>query len=162
MIKKEVEFIDIEVNADGSIEEIIKSEMVRFSHTLASVKLYEQNTGQKFFDEYAKATVRFTSYLSNLNMTNLDNLSEEQQIQLLPILSDSVINTFLMNLVPCMYTEIHDGRFVQNMDTVENAEGSIWLMDLINITFFSEIMEELSANRSDRKKALKKKVTPKK
>ena len=147
MIKKELTYLDVEIKGDDYIE-VEKTETVKFMHTLRSVRLYEQRMGRNFFEDYAKASLLFTQYIKGFDIDDVNNLDFDQTLALMPLLSDPVINGFLMNCVPCMYVEVHDGLFVQNEDTASNAEDSLWFMELVNLEFFGELMTELSANQN--------------
>lgn len=147
MIKKTVNYTDIIKNGNN-YDEIEKEEIVRFVFTLPAIKLYEQKTGNRFFEDYSKAWGTFMTAIKNINIHKIEELTLEEQLKIVPILYDPIINEFMMGIVPCLYAEIHDGKYVQNDETVDIAENSLWLMELININFFTEIFKEISANQS--------------
>jgi hypothetical protein len=137
-------------------KEIEKEETVRFCYTLVALKLYKQRTGRQFFSDYEKISKIFTEKLQAANLTNIDNLSVNDQIALLPVLVDKDINEFMLDVAVCFYAEIRDNRYIQNEETMINAESSLWLMDLLNIEFFIELFQEISANKpNDRQKSKK-------
>lgn len=146
MLKKTVQYFDI-VEKNGGFDTDEKEADLKFVYTLPAVRLYEQRTGRQFFSEYNQAIVAFTGYVSNIS-GNFEDMTDEEQLNLMPMLSDGRINGFMLDFVPCLYAEIHDGRFVQNEETVSNAESAMWFMDLINLQFFAEVFKEISANQS--------------
>jgi hypothetical protein len=148
MLKKTVKYLDIIQNEDGSFDDIEKEEIVRFIFTLPSVRLYEQKTGRFFFEDYGKAWKVFTNAIEGMDLKNINDIPIEQQIKLTPMLYDPVINGFMMDVVPCFYAEIQEGKYVQNEETMDRAENSLWLMELVNFAFFTEIFKEISSNQS--------------
>lgn len=147
MLKKSIKYLDLEKTKSG-YDEIEKEETIRFIFTLAAVRLYEQKTGNLFFNDYSKAWKVFTDTVKDLDIKDFNNIPVEKQLKLTPILFDQTINGFLMNIIPCVYVEIHDGKFIQNEETVNIAENSMWIMELVNIGFFTELFKELSANQT--------------
>ncbi len=131
-------------------DEIEKEETLRFIFTLPAMRLYEQKTGRNFFDDYHKAFNRFIELMKNSGIetgSNTENLTTEQQLQLLPLVSDPMVLNFVLDAVTCLYAEVLDGKFVQNEETTDVAENSLWLMDLVNAEFFGELLSEISANQ---------------
>ncbi|MBL1223736.1 hypothetical protein [Enterococcus sp. BWR-S5] len=153
MIKKTVTYTDLEGD-----DEIKKEEQLRFIFTLPALRLYEQRTGRAFFDDYHKAFTRFIDLIkvSGADVDDVKNMTEEQQLSLLPIVSNPEVLKFVLEAAPCMYTEVVDGRFVQNDETASNAEMSLWLMNLVNAEFFGELLQEISANQGKAPKGNKK------
>lgn len=145
MIKKTVTYTDIQ---NG--EEVETEEQLRFMFTLPALRLFEQRTGRSFFDDYHKAFNRFTEFLKQSDVAldgNMDEMTKEQQLGMLPIISNPEMLNFVLNAAPCLYAEVIDGRFVQNELTADNADNSMWLMDLVNAEFFGELLQEISSNQ---------------
>lgn len=152
MIKEKVSYMDVVRTEDG-FDEIEKESIVRFLFSVAALKLYEQKTGRKFFKDYGKASSLLFSYITSnfSNKTDLNNLNQNEILKLAPLLVDPQINEFLFNLIPCLYVKIFDGKYIQNEETYEECENSIWLMELINMPFFMKVFQELSAFNSKKK-----------
>lgn len=164
MLKKDVTYEDIEFikNEKSGLEEpqeVSKTHTLRFLYTLKTIKLYEQVTGRDFFDEYNKAFNRLTSYLfeSGINFEKINAISEEEAIKLLPMLTDPLINRFLMDFIPCFYAEVNNGVLVQSEGTIETARDSLWLMSLVNVEFFLNIFNEISSKDFSKRKTTSKK-----
>jgi len=149
MIKQTVSYFDIE---NG--EEVERESLIRFVFTLPALRLYEQKTGRIFFEDYQAAFKRFGEALKSLNLENANDINPEEmtlddQLALMPILADPVINGFLLDFIPCLYAEIENGIFIQNDETRFNAENSMWMMGLVNLTFFIEVFQEITANEKN-------------
>jgi len=152
MIKKSISYFDI---IDG--EEIELEETVRFCFTLAAMRLYQQKTGRFFFTDFEKVSNVFTSKIQAVNLQDINNLSVNEQLTLFPILVDPVINSFLLDCASCFYTEVIDGRYIQNEETISNAETSLWFMNVINIEFFTQLLQEVTMHQpKDHSKSKKK------
>jgi hypothetical protein len=93
MIKKTIKFLDIENTANG-FEDVEKEETLRFVFTLPAVKLYEQRTGHLFFEDYQFVFNHFYSLVKGIDVSNVENLALEEQMALMPIMTDANINTF--------------------------------------------------------------------
>ena len=139
-------------NEDNVVENFYEAELekiVRFRYTVLAVRLYRQRYQREFLQDYGQATKAFTALLQKANVTDVKEISQEQQFEMLQMLTDPVIMTFVMDLIPCLYTEVHDGKFVQNDETAEHASDSEWMMTLVNIEFFSKVFAEITANMGD-------------
>lgn len=149
MIKKTVKYIDVIQAENGNIEEVKKEEDVRFFFTLPAVRLYEQRTGKHFFEEYKKAFTVFANTAKSLQIPDTKSITTEQQLIMAPIIFDQTVNGFMMDFIPCMYTDFKEyGRLRQDEETADMAENSLWLMELVNINFFTEIFSEIMQNQS--------------
>ena len=152
MIKEIVTYTDFEDN-----QEIEKEETLRFAYTPPAVKNYEAETGKPFFESYNEAFSRLATVLDG--GVDLVNLSESDALKLFPIMTDPTINTFLMEFIPCLYAKVEDNRLVQSVVTVEEAQDSLWLMELVNIEFFLQVFNEISGKTlQDKKPKAKKKA----
>jgi hypothetical protein len=138
MLKKEVTYT---AYRDGEEREI--SETLRFVYTLAAVKMYEQNTGRRFFDDYGAALGALTGVLKGKSLSNIDG-DEEARMALLPLACEPTVSGFMQNFIPCLYAEVCDGVLLQSEETHDNAAGSYWLMPLANAAFFLEVFAELN------------------
>ncbi len=152
MIKEKISYMDV-VRTEEGFEEKEKESTVRFLFSVSALKLYEQKTGRKFFKDYGKASsLLFSHIISNFgNKKNLNNLNQNEMLKLAPLLVDPQINEFLFELIPCLYVKIFDGKYVQNEETYDECENSIWMMELINMPFFVEVFKELSVFKSKKK-----------
>lgn len=152
MIKKELTFTVF----DQEGQEVEQTETVRFLYSLPAVRLYEQRTGRNFFDDSQKAAQAFAEALGQAGLTRDRELTEEEQLALLPVLMEADLLAFLMAAIPCFYGEVVAGRFVQNELTAEAAEEAMWLGELINVYFYTELIVELNRHQvkvpQDRKK----------
>lgn len=148
MIKKDVTYLEIVAQDENGIQEKEHTETIRFVYTITAIKLFEQRTGKNFFDSYTKALTAFAKYAGGLDLKNVEQMDTAQQLALLPMLSDRGINEFAMGLIPCMYAKVVNGRYVQNDETAIVAEESLWMPQLINVSFFGELLKEISANQS--------------
>lgn len=152
MIKEIVTYTDFEDN-----QEIEKEETLRFAYTPSAVKNYEAETGKPFFESYNHAFSQLATVLDG--GVDLANLSESDALKLFPIMTDPTINTFLMDFIPCLYAKVEDNRLVQSVVTVEEAQESLWLMELVNIEFFLQVFNEISGKTlQDKKPKAKKKA----
>lgn len=152
MIKEIVTYTDFEDN-----QEIEKEETLRFAYTPPAVKNYEAETGKPFFESYNEAFSQLATVLDG--GVDLANLSESDALKLFPIMTDPTINTFLMEFIPCLYAKVEDNRLVQSVVTVEEAQESLWLMELVNIEFFLQVFNEISGKTlQDKKPKAKKKA----
>jgi hypothetical protein len=155
MIKKTVIYMDIVENKDKSnFEEIEVEEVLRFAYKLPAIRMYEQKTNRSFFNDYNNVSKRFTEAIGAIDVTKINELSAAERLKLLPLLTDPAINEFMLDIIPCLFVQIYDGKYVQNDETRDFAENSMWIMDLVNIQFFIEIFQEISANQpksSDKK-----------
>ncbi len=141
MIKKIIEYTDINEN----LEEIESIATVLFFYTLKSIKNYEQKTRSNFFEDYDKALdVVFDIAGDIFSGSEEEKLTNAQKMSLVPLMNNTQINQFLMNAIPCMYAKIENGRIIQNEETVQEAEDSLWIMNLVNPGFFVEIFSEMS------------------
>jgi len=138
MIRENV-IIDV---IDG-LEETQKEVDLRFFFSVASLRLYEQKTGRNFFKDNEKAVRTLTEYLVNIDINNVDKLTEQEQVKLAPLLVEPAINKFVFNVLPCLYAKIQDGKYLQNEETYEECENSPWFMKLVNLEFFLKIFQEL-------------------
>ena len=148
MIKKIIEYTDI----DENFEEIERTETVRFFYTLRSIKNYEQKTKNNFFEEYDKVFFLVLNTVSgacdgDVKKLDLENLTGEQLTALAPLAYDGQINKFVMDFAPCMYANVDSGRIVQDEETIEEAEDSLWIPHLINAGFFTDMFVEISKNQ---------------
>ena len=67
-----------------------------------------------------------------------------------------------MSFTPCLYAKVENDKLAQNELTVEEAEESMWLMELVNIEFFLSVFNEISGKQlQDRKKTTSKKKVKK-
>ena len=67
-----------------------------------------------------------------------------------------------MSFIPCLYAKAENDKLAQNELTVEEAEESMWLMELVNIEFFLSVFNEISGKQlQDRKKPTSKKKAKK-
>lgn len=145
MIKKEVQYIVF----DSNDKEKEASETVRFLYSLPAIKLFEFRTGKNFFDEYSKAMNAFSKVLIGAELSDIENLEVNEQMNLLPLISDKNIINFLSEAIPCFYGVVENGRLVQNEETAERAEFSLWLGELLNIEFFGELLQEINKNQKN-------------
>lgn len=145
MIRKTVTFLDL----DEGLNEIEKEKTVRFLYTLKSISLYEQKTNSNFFEDNEKTFKVFLNAINGADISKSENaeITDTQLLKIAPLMNNPEINRFLINLLPCMYAEIENGKFVQNEETVSVAENSLWLMELVTIKFFVEIFSEISKNQ---------------
>lgn len=152
MITKELSFITF----DSYGEEVERTEKVRFLYSLPAFKLYTERTGRNFFDDNKKAVDAYVNALLEIGLKTSDNLSEEDQIKLIPLLLQPDFMDFIVHAIPCLYGEVENGRLAQNQMTAENAELAPWFGDLLNVQFFTELIVELNKFRGtvpqDRKK----------
>ena len=153
MILKKINYVDI-TETDTGYAEIEAETSVRFLYSLNAIKLYREKTGKLLFNEFSKIAREFTSILSDKKLLELLNkktqgdiseLNLEEDIELLPIVTNEKILNFIYEVTPCLYTKIFDGKFLQNEETYEECINSLWFMNLINFEFFIEIFAELSA-----------------
>ena len=159
MLKQEVTYEDVEFLIDDAtgeeqLEEVQKTRQLRFLYTVKTMKLYEQRTGRDFFSDYNKAFAQLTGFLFNsgIDFKKIKELSEEEAVHLLPMLTDPIINHFLTDFIPCFYAEVKQGVLIQNEDTVETAEDSLWFTSLINIEFFLAVFSEISSKDFSKRK----------
>lgn len=152
MLKQEVTFEDVEFITDDKtgeeqLVEVEKTRQLRFLYTVKTMKLYEQKTGRDFFDDYNQAFSRLTGFLFNsgIDFKKIKELTEEESVQLLPMLTDPTINHFLTDFIPCFYAEVKNGALVQNEETATVAEDSLWFTSLINVQFFLAVFGEVSS-----------------
>lgn len=143
MITKKVKYIDVDIGEENYIE-VEKEANLRFLFSISALRLYEQKTGHNFFKDNESALVAFSEFLKNKNIKDVEKLKASEQIELLPIISNSEISNFLLDVIPCFYTKIFDGKFLQDETTYDECMSSLWLPNLINVEFFVEIMEEIS------------------
>ncbi|MCM0582795.1 hypothetical protein H9L19_06840 [Weissella diestrammenae] len=155
MLKKIVTFLDIAVDDRGNENEVERKETVRFVYTLRTLKLYEQRTGRRFFSDYNQALQAMSEYFTGFEKVNAEEVSQEQMMQILPLLSDEKINTFLIELLPVLFAETKDGVLVQSEVTADEAENSMWLMSLVNVEMFIEVFQMLSQHQTSKKKTTK-------
>lgn len=162
MLTKKLSFTDF----DGFGGEVERTVTVRFLYTLKAIKLYELRTGRNFFDDNQKAVNAYTDALREIGIERASTLTNEEQLQLLPLLLKSDYLQFLMDAIPCLYGEVQDGKFIQNDLTAENAEFSLWIGELLTIQFYTELILELTRSKAkvpqDKKKPKQKKSHPKK
>ncbi|HGA1205598.1 TPA: hypothetical protein ACIRGN_000896 [Streptococcus suis] len=140
MLKKEVKMIDF----DEFGEEKERTVTVRFLYSLKAIRLYEQRTGRNFIDDNQKAARAYVDALLEIGIDNSRNLTEEEQLKLIPLLMGTDFLDFLMGAIPCLYGEVRDGRLVQDEFTAENAEFSVWVGELLNIQFYTELILEFN------------------
>lgn len=153
MIRENITYTDIEKTENG-FEEVEKELTVRFLFSVAALRLYEQKTGRKFFKDYETATKVLMKYITDIfksNKKDINDISDKEKLGLAPMLTDPVINEFVLNVIPCLYIKVGEGRYIQNEETWQECEDSVWIMALVNIEFFMEIFKEISANQSKKK-----------
>ena len=154
MLKKEIKYTDF-YNGD----EIKQTETVRFVYTLKTLKMYETETNLVFFDEYSKALEEFSKLIGNEELKKAiketsekeDDSAEnnnEKMLAFLPLVANPIINKFMLDVIPCLYAESDGNILIQSEETHDNCSNSIWFMQLVNVEFFVEVMEELTANQT--------------
>jgi hypothetical protein len=139
MIKKKVEYLDL---IDD--EEVDAEATVRLIFMVTTIKLYEQRTGGNFYRDFDAALTAFAAIAPDLMSLETEGLGEMDYLRLLPVMAEPTISTFVVNAIPCLYTEVTDGRYVQNDQTAEKAEESLWLMELLGLDTFIEIFQEIT------------------
>lgn len=160
MIKITAKWQDYDATKDDVTE---REEVLRFNYTLQTVKFYEQRTGHNFYEDFKKATERLTNFIGDLDISDLKNvekLPDSEKLKLMPLLTDPVINKFMVDLVPVMYAKPENGALVQNETTIEEAEDAAWLIDLINLQSFMELFGELTRLGDVKKPAARSKKAP--
>lgn len=143
MFKQEIKYRIYDGEKDDEIE---KTEVVRFNYTLNSIKFFEQRTNKNFYTALQSATKKLTDLLGDLSiddMKNIDSLPDSEKMKMLPLISEPVINEFMIDVIPVLYAEPVNGALVQSETTIDHAEMSDWLMETINITTFMKVFEEL-------------------
>ncbi len=143
MIKKIITYTDI----DENFEETERTETVRFFYTLKSIKNYEQKTGSNFFEDYDKAYCLIVNTAGPVLGGGKEELTDEQLTALAPLVYSPQINNFLMDFIPCLYAKTDSGKIVQDEETIQEAEDSLWITQLISPGFFTEIFLEISKNQ---------------
>lgn len=153
MIRENITYTDIEKTKNG-FEEVEKELTIRFLFSVAALRLYEQKIGRKFFKDYETATTVLMKYITDIfksNKKDINDISDKEKLGLAPMLTDPVINEFVLNVIPCLYIKVGEGKYIQNEETWQECEDSVWIMDLVNIEFFMDIFKEISANQSKKK-----------
>lgn len=155
MIKEIVTYTDFEDN-----EEVEREEKLRFAYTPPAIKNYEAETGKPFFESYNHAFAQLATVIDG--DIDLANMTESDALKFMPVMTDPTINTFLMDFIPCLYAKVENDRLVQSVVTMEEAQESLWLMDLVNIEFFLKVFNEISGKSlQDKKKPSNKKKAKK-
>lgn len=152
MLKQDVSYCVFQATDDPeAFEEQEVTEQKRFLFTLRSLRLYEEKTGRLFYEDYSKAFKTMFHLLaeSGVNLedgenTDVEKIDPEKAIE---ILVHPMINHFLVDVIPCLYTEVSQGVLIQTEETYNNAVTSPWLMSLIHIGFFMELFQEISASQ---------------
>lgn len=117
-------------------------------HSAKSILAYQHHTGKKFFDDFKKA----------INSINIDKLMEmsknnngentennEQSISIaLDLMTNNVVNEFLLDAIPAMYAKIENGKFVQNDITYQEAIEAEWLTSLISLDTIMTLVNEVN------------------
>lgn len=152
MIREKIKYFDV-VKTQSGFDEEEKEVTLRFLFSVAALRLYEQKTGRKFFKDYENVTNILMNYVAGVlkDSKDINLLSDKEKISLAPLLVNPDINEFIYNLIPCLYAKVGDGRYIQNEETWQECEESVWVMDLVNITFFMEIFKEISSFQSKKK-----------
>lgn len=151
MLKHTVNYLDFHEGKDVDVEKEL-----RFVYTPKTIKLYEQRTGKQFFQEYNRAFNQMSQVLFASGISFSENVSEEDAIKLMPMMTDPAINEFLIEFAPCMYAKVENGVLIQNEQTIDEAEDSMWLMNIINVEFFMSVFQEISGSSFTKKKSHKK------
>lgn len=141
---------EYQVNGEDVVE-VEKNIILHF--TAKTILLYEQmNPGRKFYkDQQALFTkvMKLSSLQSKVaNVESAEDMDEESMDKIVNLMNDEAINKFIINVIPALYTEIHDGKFVQNEATYAAALESDWIVKLASITSLDIIMEELNSGLS--------------
>lgn len=157
MFKQTVTFWDV-VRTEEGYDDVEVEKEVRFNFTIKAFKLFEEMHHSNFFDEYEGAVKEFTSVLqgTGININKLKELDSDEIYGLIPLVANSRISSFLLRAIPCMYIKIHDGKYIQDVETYEECSMSDWLIDLIGVEFFVKLFEEVTAFRSNKKSTKKK------
>ena len=134
------------------------------------MNLYEQITGRNLIQDFGSAEARLMKLGSLSSVTKfagkekeevenrISEIDKEEMKVLLEVITDPEIVEFMLALVPCMYTEVIDGRLVKNEVTYDKALNSQWVMNFVNVEFFTEVMEESKKTFGDSHIKAKKKV----
>jgi len=136
-VAKEIDFNELGEETEREIS-------VRFHYSLPMMRLYEQMYERNFFDDFSKIFAKFSG-----------TAKEKEVVEILESAGSREMQEFLIDVLPCMYIEIENGKIVQNEETYEKANLSNWLLGFVNPAFFIQVVHELSRNQS--KSALKKK-----
>lgn len=153
-----IKYKEVVIN-NGEVQEVEKEEKIYFMHTLKSIKMYELNFERNFFDDYTKASMILLDMVKDYNVSDLEKMSLNEQINLLPLVSNKEVMAFLMDYLPCAYAEINNDELVQNELTFESARLSNWIMELVNVQFFAKFIAFLNKGTETKKTS---KVTKKK
>jgi len=145
MIREKVQY----ENFDG---ELVTEEII-FHFSLSGMVNYEKLTGRKFFTDYEFAFARLVTLMDEIG--GFDEVDTASPMQMMSILTDAVINEFLANFIRAFYAERENGKFVQDETTMQTAEDSLWLFELLNVAFFMRVFGELNKNRQERRKPAK-------
>jgi hypothetical protein len=155
MIKKIIKYLDI---VDGLEIELERN--IYFLFSLKSIRLYESHKNKNFFEDYSNVWKIMVEKFKIMNPEDIKNISFEQQIEFSQVLFDPSINNFLIDVTPCLYCKISDNKFYQDEITFEEAENSMWFMEVINFEFFMDIFQEMTKNQNkiagEKSKSLKK------
>lgn len=157
MLKERVIYNEI-INIDNYLEEVEQEIDVRFLYSVTAIKLYEQKVQSNFFTDYQLAWNELISSLKGYDINNIKEASIEKQIELSSILMNPIINTFILNVLPCLYIEIDGMNYIQNEDTYEICESAMWLTNLVNLEFFVNLFSEISAFENKKKQKDKKTI----
>ena len=101
------------------------------------------------------AVEEVASFYDRLDGRDYDELTEAEQVAMLPMMTNPVINTFMLEVMPVLYAETNGVSLVQSEETAERAEESLWLMELVNVQSFFDIFEELSKHNAVKTKVKK-------
>jgi hypothetical protein len=154
MIKKEVTYLEYDGKTDTEVE---RTETVRFAYTLPAVRLYEtENEGRFWFDDLNKATEAMSLTLGGMDMKNIESADTNDQMKLMPLMSNPDIGQFMIRAIPCLYAEPQDGVLMQTQETHDNACASMWMMSLTDVLFFVELFAEITAGSARVPKSKKK------
>ena len=150
MLKIPVQYDDYVDGDDKVIEDVI-----RFAFTLNTVRMYEQRTDRLFYDDLQHAVEEVASFYDRLDGRDYDELTEAEQVAMLPMMTNPVINTFMLEVMPVLYAETNGVSLVQSDATSEKKNESLWLIELVNAQSFFDIFEELSKHNAVKTKVKK-------
>lgn len=156
MFKQNVVYWDV-VRTEEGYDDVEREIEVRFNFTIKAFMLYEEMQHSNFFKDYENAVEEFTHIMKNsgININKLKELDSDEIYELVPLVSNSKISSFLLKAIPCVYAKIFDGKYTQDVETFEECSMSDWLMSLVNFEFFIKLFDEVTAFKS-RKKSTKK------
>lgn len=144
----------IEYKVDENLNPIEFERDIFLHYSAKSVLLYEQMTGNKFYDDFNKAVRKLKTIEDGINKKKSDNATFNLLID--NVTTPEVVN-FLIGVIPALYAEIHEGKFLQNEITYDSALNSDWLMDVANFETLTTLIDEVTSNISGEKNQSKKK-----